>query len=170
MIEYVPQICFFLKKGVGINPKFARTIGISVDHRRKNRSEESLQSNIARLKEFRSRLIILPKKSKNNNKRKTIKVKDTKDKDAMDVDKKPKPPTNESILSSAGELVKAGPIIPIVQQKDTEVTRDISISGSKESEEKKKMTAFCILREARAAAKFVGYRKKLAEKNKAGVN
>lgn len=42
--------------------KFASTIGISVDHRRKNRSEEAFQANVARLKTYRSKLVIFPRK------------------------------------------------------------------------------------------------------------
>merc|ERR1712146_408252 len=39
-------------------------VGISVDHRRKNRCTESLQENVARLKLYRSKLMVLPRKSK----------------------------------------------------------------------------------------------------------
>ena len=39
---------------------FARTIGIAVDHRRRNKSVESLQTNVQRLKEYRSKLILFP--------------------------------------------------------------------------------------------------------------
>jgi len=49
-------------KQAGINKNLARTIGISVDHRRKNRSVESLQENVQRLKKYKSKLIIFPKK------------------------------------------------------------------------------------------------------------
>ena len=40
----------------------AQTIGISVDHRRKNKSLESLQRNVQRLKEYQSKLILFPVK------------------------------------------------------------------------------------------------------------
>lgn len=50
-------------KKAGINKKFARTIGICVDHRRRNRSLESLARNLDRLKRYRSGLILYPKKS-----------------------------------------------------------------------------------------------------------
>ena len=33
-----------------------------MDHRRKNRSLESLQANVQRLKEYRSKLILFPRK------------------------------------------------------------------------------------------------------------
>merc|ERR1719441_14681 len=46
-----------------IAPKLARTIGISVDHRRRNRCTESLQENVSRLKLYKSKLLIFPKRS-----------------------------------------------------------------------------------------------------------
>ncbi|CAG8477765.1 11308_t:CDS:2 [Diversispora eburnea] len=51
-------------KVAGIRRKEALTIGIPVDHRRKNRSEESLRLNVQRLKTYKSKLIIFPKNSK----------------------------------------------------------------------------------------------------------
>merc|ERR1712094_34592 len=51
-------------KEAGISKQLARTIGISVDHRRKNRCTESLQENVARLKLYKSKLMVLPRKSK----------------------------------------------------------------------------------------------------------
>ncbi|KAH0515489.1 60S ribosomal protein L13 [Microtus ochrogaster] len=46
----------------GIQKKVARTIGISVDPRRRNKSTESLLANMQRLKEYRSKLILFPRK------------------------------------------------------------------------------------------------------------
>jgi len=51
-------------KRAGLSKHFARTIGIAVDHRRKSRSLESLQQNVHRLKEYRSKLILFPLNSK----------------------------------------------------------------------------------------------------------
>merc|ERR1711974_478367 len=45
-------------KAAGLSKKFARTIGIAVDHRRRNKSVESLQLNTQRLKEFKSKMIL----------------------------------------------------------------------------------------------------------------
>lgn len=42
----------------------ALSIGIPVDHRRQNTSVESLQANVARLNEYKSKLILFPRKSK----------------------------------------------------------------------------------------------------------
>eukprot|EP00930_Biecheleria_cincta_P106345 TRINITY_DN9976_c0_g2_i1.p1 TRINITY_DN9976_c0_g2~~TRINITY_DN9976_c0_g2_i1.p1 ORF type:complete len:234 (+),score=62.96 TRINITY_DN9976_c0_g2_i1:48-704(+) len=50
-------------KEAKIPRKFAKTIGIAVDHRRRNRCAESLQSNVERLKLYMSKLLLFPKKS-----------------------------------------------------------------------------------------------------------
>ena len=47
----------------GIHKKVARTIGISVDLRQQNKCMESLQANVQQLKEYRSKLILFPRKS-----------------------------------------------------------------------------------------------------------
>lgn len=51
-------------KAVGLTPKYARTIGISVDHRRQNKSQETFETNVQRLKEYKSKLVIFDKKTK----------------------------------------------------------------------------------------------------------
>lgn len=48
-------------KEAGLSVKFARTVGIAVDHRRKNRSLESFQLNVRRLKAYREKLVLLPR-------------------------------------------------------------------------------------------------------------
>lgn len=45
-----------------IGKKEARGIGIAVDHRRKNRSEEAFQANVNRLKLYKSKLVVFPRK------------------------------------------------------------------------------------------------------------
>jgi large subunit ribosomal protein L13e len=50
-------------RGAGINPKLAVTIGISVDHRRTNKSEESFNLNVNRLKDYKARLVVFPKRN-----------------------------------------------------------------------------------------------------------
>lgn len=47
----------------GINRKFAQSVGISVDHRRTNKCTESLKLNVDRLVEYKSRLVIFPRRS-----------------------------------------------------------------------------------------------------------
>ncbi|OVF09565.1 putative 60S ribosomal protein [Clavispora lusitaniae] len=51
-------------KAAGLSAKYARTIGIAVDHRRQNKSQETFDANVARLKEYQSKLVIFDKKSK----------------------------------------------------------------------------------------------------------
>jgi len=48
-------------KAAGIPKKLAPTIGIAVDHRRRNRSLESLQVNVQRLKTYKAKLVVFPR-------------------------------------------------------------------------------------------------------------
>ena len=48
---------------VKINPRFAQSVGIAVDYRRTNKSVESIQRNVARLKAYLAKLVLLPKKA-----------------------------------------------------------------------------------------------------------
>ena len=49
-------------KHAGVAVKNARTIGISVDHRRTSTSQEQLDMNVNRLKSYLSKLILFPKR------------------------------------------------------------------------------------------------------------
>merc|ERR1711916_314221 len=51
-------------KAAGLNKSYARSIGISVDHRRKNTSQESIDRNVERLNVYLSRVIIFPRPGK----------------------------------------------------------------------------------------------------------
>ncbi|CAH8365172.1 unnamed protein product [Eruca vesicaria subsp. sativa] len=51
-------------KAAGIAKKLASTIGISVDHRRRNHSLEGLQSNVQRLKTYKAKLVVFPRRSR----------------------------------------------------------------------------------------------------------
>ncbi|ODQ64596.1 ribosomal protein L13e [Nadsonia fulvescens var. elongata DSM 6958] len=51
-------------KAAGITAKYARTIGVAVDHRRQNRSVEAFETNVNRLKEYLAKLIVFTKKNK----------------------------------------------------------------------------------------------------------
>lgn len=48
-------------KAVGIPVNFARTVGISVDIRRRDLSEERLQANVQRLQEYKNRVVLFPR-------------------------------------------------------------------------------------------------------------
>ncbi|KAG5642456.1 hypothetical protein DXG03_002766 [Asterophora parasitica] len=50
-------------KEAGIGKKEARGVGIVVDHRRRNLSEEGKKVNVERLKAYKARLIVFPRKA-----------------------------------------------------------------------------------------------------------
>jgi len=50
-------------QAAGIPRKVAPTIGIAVDPRRQNLSQESLKENVERLKEYKKRLIVFPRRN-----------------------------------------------------------------------------------------------------------
>ena len=52
-------------KAAGIGVKFARSIGIAVDHRRRNRNQESFELNKARLQNYINKLVLFPRDEKN---------------------------------------------------------------------------------------------------------
>jgi large subunit ribosomal protein L13e len=49
-------------KAAGLTSAYARTVGIAVDFRRVNRSVESLNANVARLNDYKSNLVVFPKR------------------------------------------------------------------------------------------------------------
>ncbi|KAL2921536.1 60S ribosomal protein L13-2 [Bienertia sinuspersici] len=51
-------------QAAGIPKKLAPTIGIAVDHRRRNSSLESLQSNAQRLKTYKAKLVVFPRRAR----------------------------------------------------------------------------------------------------------
>lgn len=51
-------------QAAGIPKKLAPTIGIAVDHRRRNRSLEGLQTNVQRLKTYKAKLVIFPRRAR----------------------------------------------------------------------------------------------------------
>jgi large subunit ribosomal protein L13e len=123
-------------KVAGINKREARGIGIAVDHRRRNKSEQSLRENVQRLKQYRARLILLPR-------RPTA----TKPKKANEV--------------TAAEFAKAiqldNPILIPKKKKFKPQARPVDADA-------KQRSAFVTLRRARADARLVGIRKARALK------
>lgn len=54
----------YFSQAAGIPKKLAPTIGISVDHRRRNKSLEGFQVNVQRLKTYKAKLVIFPRHAK----------------------------------------------------------------------------------------------------------
>lgn len=50
-----------INQAAGIPKKLAPTVGISVDHRRRNRSLEGFQTNVQRLKTYKAKLVVFPR-------------------------------------------------------------------------------------------------------------
>jgi large subunit ribosomal protein L13e len=122
-------------KAAGIPRKFARTIGISVDPRRQNLSEESLKANVERLQEYRKRLILFP--------RRNGKVKQG---DA----------SKEEVKSAQENAVKSLQIsLPITNKPVVEEGKIADYKGEE--------NAFRKLRVARSDARLVGVREKRAK-------
>lgn len=117
-------------KASGLNKRYARTIGIAVDPRRRNKSIESLQVNAQRLKEYKNKLILFP-----------INEKKPKKGDAT-----------EEEMKTAKQM--KGEIIPIQRQPAMKVKKHVI------SEDEKKFSAYITLRKARADARLVGIRAK----------
>jgi large subunit ribosomal protein L13e len=118
-------------QAAGIPKLYAPTIGISVDARRQNLSEESLAINVERLKAYKARLIVFPKRS--NKAKKTDTPADQRSGE-----------TSQSIRSIFGveKPIAAG------------------FSEIKKSNMPKATEAYKALRKARSDAKLVGVREK----------
>jgi len=142
-------------KKAGIQKKQALGLGISIDYRRTNKSEPIFLQNIKRLKEYKARLVIFPrKKSRRNVNKKTKKL--------------PKPKTAQQIERKSVRDIKNAkqykkPLIPLRKPDPKKSINRRRIS--------KKMlrgpTAYATLRMARGEARLVGIRKKKAAQRQA---
>ncbi|KAI1405090.1 60S ribosomal protein L13 [Hypoxylon fuscum] len=123
-------------KEAGIPRLVAPTVGIAVDYRRQNLSEESLTANVARLKAYKARLIVFPRKG----------AKHPKAGDSKDIDL-----AETKTVSTLGSAL---PIIPfgesIVEIKKSEMPQPVE--GG----------AYAKLRKARSDARLKGSRDKRA--------
>merc|ERR1712190_243290 len=114
--------------------KKALTIGIAVDHRRRNRCAESLQANVERLKVYMTKLKLFPKKSG----KKGCKVGDT--------------PKSE-LQNVAQNTLKE--IIPVPKPDLTVEARSITAA-------EKEASAYKQLKKARTNQKYDGIKRKKA--------
>ncbi|KAG6400745.1 hypothetical protein SASPL_137587 [Salvia splendens] len=92
-------------QAAGIAKKLAPTIGIAVDHRRRNSSLEGFQKNVQRLKTFKAKLVVFPRRARK------VKAGDSSPEE----------------LATATQVT--GPFLPIVSEKPTielvKVTEDM---------------------------------------------
>jgi large subunit ribosomal protein L13e len=101
-----------------------------VDHRRRNKSEESLKTNVDRLKQYMARLIVFPRRSNR------VKKGDS-DKEAQ----------------RAATQLPTGKLLPIKNYTPVEAPRAIT-------EAEKSRSQFEVLKKARADYRFEGIRAK----------
>ncbi|KAK3401816.1 ribosomal protein L13e-domain-containing protein [Sordaria brevicollis] len=123
-------------KAAGIPKLLAPTIGIAVDPRRANLSEESLAANVERLKAYKARLVVFPRKS--NKPKKADTPKD----------------------QQAGETIKSVAAAFGVESPVASGFKEINKSELPSNVEG---GAFRALRKARSDAKLVGVREKRAK-------
>ena len=117
-------------KAAGLNAAFARTIGIAVDVRRRNKSVESTLVNSQRLKEYKAKLILFPK---GNKKLRPLEADEEKRKLASQLKTEVLPIRRHAVLRTKARVP---------------------------TEEEKKFSPFLTLRKARADARLVGIRAK----------
>ncbi|KAK4956705.1 60S ribosomal protein L13 [Elasticomyces elasticus] len=124
-------------KEAGIARKLAPTIGISVDPRRQNLSSESLTANVERLKAYKARLVLFPKKAKS-----------PKSGDA-----------EKSAIEAAKEVAPR-----FRQNKETfPISNKVVIQEGKVADYEASEDAYKTLRTARSDARLVGKREKRAK-------
>ena len=120
-------------KEAGIAAKVAPTLGIAVDHRRRNRSAESLAANASRLKAYKAALVVFPRKAG-----------------------KPKAGDSDAAAVKAAVGQHAGPLFPIAPK----AARPAKLETASVDAANK---AYYTLRLERTNAKLQGMRKKRAE-------
>ncbi|KAK1818557.1 60S ribosomal protein L13 [Friedmanniomyces endolithicus] len=126
-------------KEAGIPRKLAPTIGISVDPRRQNLSEESLTANVERLKAYKARLVLFPKKAK-------------------------APKSGDASAEDMTKAKEAGHAEHVKASKQAfPISNKVVIEEGKVSDYAPTENAYRVLRDARSEARLVGKREKRAK-------
>ncbi|PLN81212.1 60S ribosomal protein L13 [Aspergillus taichungensis] len=134
-------------KEAGIPKKLARTVGIAVDHRRVNYSKESLVANVARLQDYKARLILFPRKSGQFKKLDSSVEEVNAAKAAFAAEGK-----------TEGYSTRVGAVFPIDNLNQGEAVTEIKRSDLPKGEE----AAYRKLRDSRAEARYQGRKEKRA--------
>ncbi|KAF2165787.1 hypothetical protein M409DRAFT_55655 [Zasmidium cellare ATCC 36951] len=129
-------------KEAGIPRKLAPTVGIAVDPRRQNLSEESLKANVQRLKEYKERLVLFPRK-----------IKSPKQGDA--------PKDEVDAAKQIGEDLYDGKVK--LSNKAFPISNKVTVQEGKVSDYPSTENAYRTLRVARSDARLVGKREKRAK-------
>jgi len=129
-------------KEAKIGRKYAATIGISVDPRRANLSEESLAVNVARLKAYMERVIVFPRRSGKHKK-----------------DDASKEDVSAFHKDDSSRAIHTHSVLPIVDEAKQMAIGEVKLSEKPAGEE----NAYKRLRAARSDARLVGVREKRAK-------
>lgn len=124
-------------KSAGLTAAFARTVGVSVDHRRSSSSQEQHDLNVNRLKEYKSKMILFPRKE---NKPKKGEISDA---------------TAEAVKSAAASEHHTGTVMPLKHAKP-----EVKIVKVADYASKSKIGAFHTLRSVRTNTRYKGRRDK----------
>jgi len=130
-------------RAAGIPRVAAQGVGISVDHRRRNKSEKAFQLNVKRLQTYKSKLLVFPR---------------NKTKSAKRPRKGPFPDSTKDELSKATQ--QTGILLPLRRPVFKSQSRVITAAD-------RAVRAFQTLRTARSDARLIGVRKKRAEEKAA---
>ena len=126
-------------RAAGLTPAYARTVGISVDKRRTNRSVEGMEINVARLMEYKSKLVVFPRK------------------------RLTKPKAGDSSAADTAAVLGVAPstsdLLPLAG-----ATKDIVMGDL--TDEVKGFKAYTSMRVARQETKIAGYRASVVNRKK----
>lgn len=126
-------------QAAGIPRKLAPTIGIAVDPRRANLSEESLAANVERLKAYKQRLVLFPRSAKS-------------------------PKAGEASASDVKAAREGGHDGKVKQTNSFfPITNKVTVQEGKVKDYESTDAAFRTLRTARSDARLVGKREKRAK-------
>jgi large subunit ribosomal protein L13e len=144
-------------KNAGLNAKYARSIGIAVDHRRQDTSIETRELNAKRLKAYLAKLILFPSKTTRRLAKKPEKMTEGK----VEVKKARKQiiaeATAEKINSAAAKKQSNEKIVfpapePILREKPQEILAEMKATKS-----------YTRIRVEKVKQRYGGIRKKRAE-------
>lgn len=123
-------------KSAGVSRKAARSIGVAVDHRRQNRSDESLNLNVLRLKTYISKLVMLPRREKAK----------------KGIGGIPNDTLKSEVAAKIPQTVNPNKVMAIAAKVK-------SIRARKITDEDRKFSAYATLRKARKELKYIGKNK-----------
>jgi large subunit ribosomal protein L13e len=128
-------------KAAKLTPAFARTVGISVDHRRTSTSEEQMQMNVARLNSYKTKLVLFPRR---DNKPKKGLINDS---------------TAEQVKSAQAAKQVTGRVMPIAKKAQA-----VEFAAIEKKDQDRKV--YHELRTIRTLAHYNGRRQKKADDEK----